>query len=105
MEENTEDYSDDNKIYPEQDYLNADYDQLEKRKYCFVATELFGNINNPNVEKLRKWRDQKLLLYPPGKKFIKWYYVNGFKIALFVKKFRLLKDSLRFCLKIFLKFL
>ena len=89
------DYSDDTKIYRNDPTLEEDYDPLARTKYCFVATEVFGNIDHPNVAKLRKFRNNILLRFNMGRSFVKWYYKNGRDLARVVKKVPFLKKIIR----------
>lgn len=45
-----------------------------KTSFCYVATLVYGNYEHPNVQVLRKFRDEKLLNSKFGKKFIDIYY-------------------------------
>ena len=44
---------------------------------CFIATEVYGDINAPEVKTLRKFRDDSLSKNYFGRKFINFYY-SGF---------------------------
>lgn len=41
---------------------------------CFIATAAFGSPLEPKLKQLRDFRDQVLLKYDWGKKFVYWYY-------------------------------
>lgn len=41
---------------------------------CYIATMVYNDINHPNVERLRNFRDEVLLLNTFGKIFVKYYY-------------------------------
>ncbi len=58
----------------------------ESRKFCFVATACFGNVDHPVVSDLRVFRDEKLVQYYWGRSFISWYYENGEGLASIVSK-------------------
>lgn len=47
-----------------------------KKNECFVATCCFGDLNAPEVVKLRQWRDESLSSSWLGQKFTACYY-NG----------------------------
>jgi hypothetical protein len=56
------------------------YGLLDKTK-CFVATAAFGSPMDQNVELLRNFRDQYLMSFDWGRKFVKSYYQWGPKAA------------------------
>lgn len=67
---------------------------------CFVATTVLGNYNHPVVLDFRGFRDHWLKKREIGKKFIRWYYSEGPKFALWVGKTKLRKKlALIFILK------
>lgn len=66
---------------------------------CFVATAVYENECHPDVIFLRRFRDGFLSRYSMGKAFISWYYINGPKLALKIKKSNRLKVFTRSCLK------
>jgi len=41
---------------------------------CFIATAAYGDIDAPEVEQLRRFRDRRLLTNPFGRGFVKAYY-------------------------------
>lgn len=47
---------------------------------CFVATRCFGQ-NDVRTRIFRHWRDEVLLNYKTGQKFVVWYYLNGELLA------------------------
>lgn len=60
-------------------------DRGEIPKVCFVATCCFGDINAPEVDRLRRWRDETLVHFILGRRFIRWYYAGlGEFLAAFV---------------------
>lgn len=48
---------------------------------CFVATEVYGDYNHPQVIKLRNFRDSRLKTNAAGRFFIKIYYTTSPKIT------------------------
>lgn len=62
---------------------------------CFVATSAFGSQFNPTVQILREYRDIELSKTSSGKRFIKWYYNNGPKLAEILDKNSFLKPIAR----------
>ncbi|MFA6088403.1 MAG: CFI-box-CTERM domain-containing protein [Candidatus Woesearchaeota archaeon] len=60
---------------------------IEKDKECFVATVVYGNINAPEVQILREFRDEVLVKNYLGRKFVSFYYGGtGEKTANFIRK-------------------
>ncbi len=53
---------------------------------CFIATATLGNKNHPIIIDLRHFRDSSLIRTNWGRKFTKWYYKNGPKIAKLISK-------------------
>jgi len=41
---------------------------------CFIATAAYGDVDAPEVEQLRRFRDRSLLTNPFGRGFVKAYY-------------------------------
>ncbi|MFA5986554.1 MAG: NAD(+) synthase [Parcubacteria group bacterium] len=58
-------------------------------KFCAVATVIYeGNEDHPMVERLRQFRDNRLMMYPRGRKFIDFYYNGfGFRLALIMWRY------------------
>lgn len=50
---------------------------------CFVATVAFGE-GAPQLDVLRRFRDEVLLRTPPGRRFVDWYYREGPALACIV---------------------
>jgi hypothetical protein len=67
---------------------------------CFVATCVYGNIQNPNVKLLRQFRDQVLQKHCLGELFIDWYYRHGPKMASWCEENTWIKKPIRFALDI-----
>lgn len=59
---------------------------------CFVATAVYGNETHFNLIVLRSFRDNFLQNYRLGRKFIKFYYAHGPKLADRVSVSRILKS-------------
>lgn len=55
--------------------------KTESKKFCFVATACFDDVDHPVVYNLRRLRDERIAKYSWGEKFINWYYKNGEKLA------------------------
>lgn len=85
-----------NKITSATEFTDAQYTQLcaspsevvgvLSDKNCFIATVAFGTRNHPYLDVLREFRNTFLHPNYLGKKFIKWYYSEGPKLAEEVKK-------------------
>lgn len=56
-------------------------------KNCYVATLAYKDINHPQVEYLRNYRDEFLIHYYIGKIFVKYYYRYSPKIVKYLKPF------------------
>lgn len=66
-------------------FVNFDGSKLGKDS-CFVATVVFGDIDEPEVKTLRSWRDNYLSQKAFGRYLIKLYYKNGRYLSEFVKR-------------------
>ncbi len=53
----------------------------EQGGFCFVATELYGSYDHPDVRTLRRFRDEVLARSAAGRAFIAWYYRHGRTLA------------------------
>jgi hypothetical protein len=67
---------------------------------CFVATASYMDPAHPDVVFLRSFRDNFLVNYKVGVKFINWYWIYGPKLAAFVSKRELIRKFSKFCLQI-----
>jgi hypothetical protein len=65
---------------------------------CFVTTVTYGNCNHPTVEIFRSFRDEVLVEYSFGRKFIEWYEMYGSSLAIKLENRRFLKVLLRMIL-------
>jgi hypothetical protein len=57
-----------------------------KKGSCFVATAVYNNYDHPVVIDLRMFRDEFLIKKKWGQSFIRWYYMQGPKLAKFISK-------------------
>ena len=64
---------------------------------CYIATECFGQNSEPTIT-LRKFRDDILLKSDFGRKFIVWYYSNGYDLAIILSRKKVLKSFVKFIL-------
>lgn len=54
---------------------------------CFVATAVYGDVNSPQVQVLRDFRDQVLSRNPFGEAFVQFYYSGaGKRTADFIRQ-------------------
>ncbi len=49
-------------------------DPLRKRDECYIATMAYHDINHPKVQVFRMFRDNTLVNYEAGRRFISFYY-------------------------------
>jgi hypothetical protein len=68
---------------------------------CFVATVCYGDVEHPDLDTLREFRDQKLASSQGGSRFIDWYYQHGPTIADYVENKKYLKLPIYFGIKSF----
>ena len=62
------------------------YEEKQSNNDCFVATVVYGNIYAPEVNKLRQFRDERLMQSSTGRTFVDIYYSGvGKAIAKFIK--------------------
>jgi hypothetical protein len=54
---------------------------------CFIATSLVDVISPQTLPSLQGFRDQFLLSRPLGRSFVRWYYRNGARLAIWVDHF------------------
>lgn len=69
--------------------------RVARNKSCFVATTIYGDIDHPQVQKLRNFRDARLNNSIAGRYFIKFYYFIGPTLALLPRSSKLAKRVLR----------
>ena len=62
---------------------------------CFVTTAAYGEDHHPMVESFRSLRDDVLVNYKSGRKFIDWYDCNGPSLASIIKQRPLLCTAAR----------
>ena len=66
---------------------------------CFVATAVFDGADGPEVLRLRRFRDERLLTNHAGRAFVRLYYLHGPRMARTVSRRPRLKLLLRRLLK------
>lgn len=67
---------------------------------CFVATASYMDPAHPDVIFLRNFRDNFLVNYRLGIKFIDWYWIYGPKLAKFVSMNKYIRKFSKFCLQL-----
>ena len=72
---------------------------------CFIATAAYGTPCAPEINVLRKWRDEGLTTNKSGQLFVKFYYIISPPVAKFISKSALLKKGVRLILKPFINHL
>jgi hypothetical protein len=70
---------------------------------CFVATVCYGDAHHPDLDTLRKFRDERLSKSALGAKIVEWYYNNGAELASFVDRRKLLKTITHSGIKLLVK--
>jgi hypothetical protein len=68
------------------EHERAGFTVTEKKGSCFVATAVYNNYDHPVVFDLRMFRDEFLLKKQWGQSFVRWYYMQGPKLAKFISK-------------------
>lgn len=71
---------------------------------CFIATEIYGNINAKEVLILRNWRDRTLNTNILGRKIVKVYYRYSPLLVRKIKDNILIKTIIRKQLDLFIRF-
>ncbi len=59
-------------------------DEYKNRSDCYLATMVYGDINHPNIIKLRSYRNETLLSNAAGRKFIKYYYIISPRLVIYL---------------------
>lgn len=72
--------------------------QEEPKKGCFIATAVYGTPAAPEIEVLRKFRDNTLLQNGFGRKFVEFYYQASPPAADFISEHPLVKETARILL-------
>jgi len=62
---------------------------------CFLATAAYGDTHAPDVERLRNWRDRRLIGNPVGALLVRAYYRMSPPVARFVARSPRLRTVLR----------
>ena len=82
---------------------NSPANPSSKSGPCFVATAVYGDFNDPQVCKLRRYRDETLAASWLGLRFIELYYRFGPYLAKFVERVPVLKRPVRMLIDNFLE--
>jgi hypothetical protein len=72
---------------------------------CFVATATYRDSLHPDVVFLRLFRDNFLVYFKLGVKFINWYWIYGPKLARLVENSKLLRRFSKVFLSLLVKLL
>jgi len=70
-------------------------------RMCFIATAAYGDIDAPEVEQLRQWRDRSLMTNPFGRGFVRAYYTVSPPIARLIARKPGLRTATRKVLDLF----
>ncbi len=65
--------------------------KMKAKGPCFIATAVYGDYDSEQLLVLRRWRDEFLFNSKTGRRFIKWYYINGPIFANYIEKLPLYK--------------
>lgn len=65
---------------------------------CFIATAAFGSPINKHVAILKRFRDQRLLQYQLGKKFVSAYYKYSPSLAGYLREHEIIRMVVRWAL-------
>jgi hypothetical protein len=93
--------------YPDRKRITACAEGLQRegkalskaiRGGCFVATAVYGSLDDPSVCVLRRFRDGPLASNSVGRIFIGGYYILGPVLALLVERIPLLRSAARIVL-------
>ena len=83
--------------------LDRLYSQSNKSsKGCYIATMVYGDYDDPNVQVLRSFRDEKLSKSFYGRKFIHYYYKYSPKLVNRLKDFKTINSIIRMILNRFI---
>ena len=83
--------------------LDRLYSQSNKSsKGCYIATMVYGDYDDPNVQVLRSFRDEKLSKSFYGRKFIHYYYKYSPQLVSRLKDFKTINSFIRIILDIFI---
>ncbi len=74
---------------------------LASSRACFVATAAYGDADAPEVERLRRFRDRRLLTNPFGAAFVRLYYRVSPPFARLIARRPRLRVAVRRCLDLF----
>jgi len=68
------------------DAMNKEYDAMNNKSGCFIATACYGDYNAPEVMLLREFRDKRLLSSKTGSAMVSVYYAISPGIARSLKR-------------------
>ena len=87
----------------DQDYdeKGRDRKRSAESRACFIATAAYGSEDAPEVEQLRRFRDNHLLTNPFGTAFVRFYYRVSPPIARLIARKPRLRSAIRKTLDFF----
>lgn len=78
--------------------VNTEIYPHEFKKGCFIATAVYNSSSASEVIILRRFRDQVMLRWLLGQKFVDWYYRTAPRLASIIIKRALIKKIIRYLL-------
>lgn len=76
----------------------------QNKNGCFIASAAFESPFSPEVQTLRRFRDEHLLPSPLGRVSVRIYYRLSPSVALFLERWPALKKYVRWILRRFIRF-
>jgi hypothetical protein len=70
---------------------------------CYIATAVYGAYDAPETAVLRRFRDETLMKYPLGQKFVSFYYKHSPRYAEKLKVYRRVNALVKFFLDGFVR--
>jgi hypothetical protein len=73
-----------------------DFVEGDKKKKCFIVTAVMGDVDNPSVVVMSKFRDRVLNQSSIGKRYINYYYEYSPSVANFIGEHKFIKQIVYF---------
>lgn len=83
--------------------LNRYKEEVKNNKTCYIATLVYGSVEHDQAKELRNFRDERLINYKLGRKFIKFYYQNSPNWLIKLENKNFLNTSIRILLNLLIK--